>query len=141
MNKDSTRELLLGRHTPVIETYSPELLYPISRSDGRRALGLGSPLPFYGVDIWHAYEMSWLDSNAKPVSLVGRFVIPASSPNLVESKSFKLYLNSLNNKKFDCNASAISCIETDIAAIAGNPVALALYLPDDEALAGHILEG
>jgi len=136
-----SREILLGRHTPVIEVYSPELLYPISRSEARDALGLTSPMPFFGVDLWHAYEMSWLDSNKKPVSRVGRFTIPATTPHLVESKSFKLYLNSLNNKIFDSEQSAIRCIIQDIAAVAGSSVQLQLFPPDDKALAGSVLNG
>ena len=63
-----------------------------------------APLPFCGVDLWHAYEMSWLDSQGKPLVRVGRCQIPASSPNMVESKSFKLYLNSLNNTRFASEA-------------------------------------
>jgi 7-cyano-7-deazaguanine reductase len=135
------KELLLGRHTPVVEVYSPELLYPIPRSEGRAALGLGGALPFHGVDVWYAYEMSWLDDTGRPVSRVGRFTIPATSANLVESKSFKLYLNSLNSSTFSSDADAIVCIEADIGAIAGETVQLELFLPDDAALRGHTLEG
>ena len=98
---DLNEGLLLGKHTPVVEVYSPELLYPIPPSIARNTLGLTASIPFYGVDLWHAYELSWLDASGKPVVRVGRFVIPAASPCMVESKSFKLYLNSLNNHNFD----------------------------------------
>lgn len=135
------KELLLGRHTPVVEVYSPELLYPIPRSEGRASLGIGGALPFYGVDVWYAYEMSWLDDSGRPVSRVGRFTIPATSANLIESKSFKLYLNSLNSSTYSSEADAKDCIEADIGAIAGETVHLELFLPDDAALRGHTLEG
>ncbi len=131
------KELLLGRHTPVVDVYSPELLYPIPRSEARNSLGISGALPFHGVDVWYAYEMSWLNRSGRPVSRVGRFTIPATSPNLVESKSFKLYLNSLNSSKFDSDTDAKTCIVTDIGAIAGEKVSLELFAPDDSALSGH----
>ena len=137
----SSGELLLGKHTPVVETYSPEILYPIPRNSARVALGITGDLPFYGVDLWHAYEMSWLDSAGKPVSRVGRFSVPCSSPNLVESKSFKLYLNSLNSTRFQSERDAKNCIMEDVAAVAGAAVFLELFSPDDGALAGHTLKG
>ncbi len=135
------RELLLGKHTPVVEHYTPDLLFPIARAQARSELGFGEPLPFFGVDVWHAYELSWLNSNGRPVSRVGRFVIPASSPNLIESKSFKLYLNSLNHSNFASDEAAINCIEADISAIAGEAVTLQLFLPDDASLVGQTLAG
>ena len=135
------KELLLGRHTPVVEVYSPELLYPIPRSEARSSLGIGTTLPFHGVDVWYAYEMSWLNHSGRPVSRVGRFTIPVTSPNLVESKSFKLYLNSLNNSKFDSDEDAKTCIVADVGAIAGEKVQLELFVPDDVAIKGHILSG
>ena len=139
------KELLLGRHTPVVEVYSPELLYPIPRGEARNTLGISgrrkASVPFYGSDVWNAYEMSWLDATGKPVSRVGRFTIPATSPNLVESKSFKLYLNSLNNSKFHSEQDAKSCMVADVGAIAGEEVSLELFCPDDSVLSGHVLEG
>ena len=136
-----TGKLLLGQHTPVVETYSPELLYPIPRQEARSNLGIQGVLPFYGVDQWYAYEMSWLDQNARPVARVGRFTVPCSSPNLVESKSFKLYLNSLNNTQYKSEQAAIDCIQADVGKIAGVPISLTLFLPDDGALQGHTLTG
>ncbi len=135
------KELLLGQHTPVVEVYSPELLYPIPRQEARSALGINGALPFYGVDQWYAYEMSWLDKNKRPVARVGRFTIPCTTPNMVESKSFKLYLNSLNNTQFESEQAAISCIVEDITEIAGAAVSLTLFPPDDDALQGHHLAG
>ncbi|MEQ9462859.1 MAG: NADPH-dependent 7-cyano-7-deazaguanine reductase QueF [Haliea sp.] len=128
-------DLLLGRQVPVVDHYAPELLFPIPRREARDALGLGEPPPFEGVDIWHAYELSWLDGNDRAQVRVGRFSIPASTPNLVESKSFKLYLNSLNNLVFDDDTAALACIIRDVSAAAGGEVALAVFDPDDPAIA------
>lgn len=128
-------DLLLGRQTPVVDHYAPELLYPIPRQEGRDALGLGGDLPFEGVDIWHAWELSWLDACERPQMRIGRFTIPASSPNLVESKSLKLYLNSLNNVVFDDDAAALACITRDVSAVVGATVAVVAFAPDDPAMA------
>ena len=135
------KESLLGRHTPVVEVYSPELLFPIPRSEARGLLGIKGSVPFYGSDVWYAYEMSWLESAGRPVARVGRFTVPATSPNIVESKSFKLYLNSLNSTKFNSDEDAKTCIVADIGLIAGENVSLELFLSDDPILAGHRLEG
>ncbi len=64
----------LGRTVRGAEQYAPELLYPIPRSEGRASLGIGDPLPFHGSDLWHAYELSWLDGGGKPLARVGRLV-------------------------------------------------------------------
>ncbi|GAB3276912.1 NADPH-dependent 7-cyano-7-deazaguanine reductase QueF [Parahaliea aestuarii] len=134
--------LLLGRQVPVSEHYAPELLYPIPRRLARDALGIdASALPFEGVDLWHAYELSWLDGQGRPVSRVGRFSVPAHSANLVESKSFKLYLNSLNQESFESDDEAVQRICTDLSAAAGAEVGLTLFAPDDPGLAGQALPG
>jgi 7-cyano-7-deazaguanine reductase len=135
------RELLLGKITPSAQRYAPELLYPIPREQARTTLGLPSELPFYGVDVWHAYELSWLDENGRPVACVGRFSIPIESPNLVESKSFKLYLNSLNSERFDSPASVIDRVQADVSIVAGAAVTLELLSLDDPCLAGVSLPG
>ena len=133
--------LLLGKQVPAATQYAPELLYPIPRREGRAGLGLAGQLPFEGIDVWHAYELSWLDSQDKALARVGRFPISASTPNLVESKSFKLYLNSLNNTVFDDEAAALACIVRDVSAAAGGEVALAVFAPDDPALTGAQPDG
>ena len=131
----------LGRNTTVVDHYAPELLFPIDRSQARRQLGLKEAAPFYGTDLWHAYEMSWLDADGRPLARVGRFRIPASSRCMVESKSFKLYLNSLNNTRFPDEDRAVETIRSDIGAVVGAEVVLELLLPDDPALAGRELPG
>jgi 7-cyano-7-deazaguanine reductase len=131
-----SKGLLLGKQVPAATHYAPELLYPIARRDARDALGFTEKLPFEGFDVWHAYELSWLGRDDKPRSRVGRFTIPATTPNLVESKSFKLYLNSLNNAVFDSEEAVIACIVRDIGAAAGGDVAFEMFAADDAALAG-----
>ena len=136
MTGSGERELLLGRRTPVVDAYSPELLYPIPRAHARRELGLAEPAPFTGVDVWYAYELSWLDPRGKPVVRVGCLTVPANSPVMVESKSLKLYLNSLNNTRLDSDRAASELIRRDIGAVVGSAVELVLFEPDDPALAG-----
>ena len=131
----------LGKQTAVVDTYSPDLLYPIPRSAGREQIISAGKLPFGGADLWHAYEMSWLDASGKPVCFVGRFTVPANSPNMVESKSFKLYLNSLNNTRFESSDIVRDMIRRDLAAVAGVEVELQLLAVDDTSLAGTELEG
>ena len=133
--------MLLGRQTPAVEHYAPELLYPIPRASGRATLGCEGATPFCGIDLWHAYEISWLDSQGRPLVRVGRVSIPATSPNLVESKSFKLYLNSLNNTRFASEDEVAALIRRDIAAVVGSEIGLDLLAADDPALAGGHLAG
>jgi 7-cyano-7-deazaguanine reductase len=133
--------MLLGANTPVPERYDPGILYAIPRADGRARLGLEDGATFHGVDVWHAYELSWLRSDGRPVVRVGRFEVPATSVNIVESKSLKLYLNSLNNHVFDNDEAAIETMRADLAAVVGCDVSLALFEPDDPSLAGGALPG
>jgi 7-cyano-7-deazaguanine reductase len=136
MSMDS-RELPLGKQTPPVTHYSPGLLFPLPRREGRDNLGLAEPLPFRGVDIWHAYELSWLDSTDKAQVRVGRFSIPANTPMIIESKSFKLYLNSLNNSVFDDDAAALACITRDVSTACGGEVELALFRMDELGVLGN----
>lgn len=113
----------LGKSSEYVSTYAPELLFPISRTTKWAELGLtADTLPYQGVDLWNCYELSWLTASGKPVVAIGEFSIPAQSPNIIESKSFKLYLNSLNQTAFD-NAEAVRAVmERDLSAAAGAPV-------------------
>ncbi|MDR1368430.1 MAG: NADPH-dependent 7-cyano-7-deazaguanine reductase QueF, partial [Candidatus Accumulibacter sp.] len=90
----------LGKPSRIADRYAPELLFPIPREIHRREIGLGASLPFVGEDVWSAYELSWLDPKGKPAVALGRFRVPAWTPNLIESKSLKLYLNSFNQTSF-----------------------------------------
>jgi len=84
----------LGQKTAYVSNYDASLLFPIPRTESRKILKLEKELPFYGQDIWTAYELSWLNTKGKPEVAVAEFFIPCASPNIIESKSFKLYLNS-----------------------------------------------
>ena len=129
-----TSELPLGREVAYPRAYDPSLLFPIPRAQGRAALGLGGgALPFSGHDRWHAYELSWLDGRGRPVVETATFLVPADSPNLVESKSLKLYLNSLNGSRFDSREEVRARIVADLSAAAGAPVAVDFGLPPVDA--------
>lgn len=134
-------EMLLGQQVAVVDTYTPQLLYPIPRAAGRERIGCAGTAPFSGADLWHAYEISWLDATGKPVVRVGRLSIPADSPRMVESKSLKLYLNSLNNTRFDSEGEVAAIIRRDLAAVAGAAVDLELLAVDDASLSGAALAG
>ncbi|HEX6734086.1 MAG TPA: NADPH-dependent 7-cyano-7-deazaguanine reductase QueF, partial [Azonexus sp.] len=115
----------LGKPTEYRATYAPELLYPIPRQLKRDELGLdAATLPFVGEDLWNAYELSWLNPKGKPVVAVGILRVPADSPNLIESKSLKLYCNSLNQTVFADAAAVTATLTADLSAAAGVPVAV-----------------
>ena len=133
------QESSLGRHVDYPREYDPSLLFPIARSLGRNALGISADaLPFTGIDRWHAYELSWLDARGKPRVATATFEVPADSPNLVESKSLKLYLNSFNASRFDNDEAVRDAIAHDLSNAAGAPVFVAFGLPpsrsDDAAI-------
>ncbi|MGC4010114.1 MAG: NADPH-dependent 7-cyano-7-deazaguanine reductase QueF [Pseudomonas sp.] len=133
----------LGKSSEYVSTYAPELLFPISRTTKWAELGLtAETLPYQGVDLWNCYELSWLTASGKPVVAIGEFAIPAQSPNIIESKSFKLYLNSLNQTAFD-NAEAVRAVmERDLSAAAGAPVAVRVRGLDEVAGEGvAVIEG
>ena len=120
---------LLGREVAYPRHYDASLLFPIPRAAARAGLGLGATLPFAGHDRWHAYELSWLDARGKPVVETATFLVPAASSHLVESKSLKLYLNSLNATRFDDGAHVRATIAADLSRAAGAPVDVAFGLP------------
>ena len=117
----------LGKATAYQSRYAPELLYPIPRQLKRSEIGIAdNALPFVGEDLWNAYELSWLNPKGKPVVAVGCFRVPADSPNLIESKSFKLYLNSFNQTTFDSLEAVSEIMARDLSAAAGGPVSVTL---------------
>lgn len=127
-----TSDDLLGTAVPYPQRYAPELLRPIARAAGRAPLGLeDTALPFVGVDRWTAYELSWLDVRGKPQVAIGELVMPCTSPHLVESKSLKLYLNSLNQEPFADAAAVAKVLRRDLGAACGAAVAVDLYRLDD----------
>jgi 7-cyano-7-deazaguanine reductase len=115
----------LGKSSDYISAYSPHLLFPIPRAAKWAELGLSAGhLPYRGVDLWNCYELSWLLPSGKPVVAIGEFAIPADSPNIIESKSFKLYLNSLNQSVFATQDELLAALQRDLSAVAGAPVAV-----------------
>ncbi|WP_217477122.1 NADPH-dependent 7-cyano-7-deazaguanine reductase QueF [Stutzerimonas stutzeri] len=129
----------LGKSSAYIATYSPEQLFPISRAPKWAELGLSADtLPYHGVDIWNCYELSWLLPSGKPVVAIGEFSIPADSPNIIESKSFKLYLNSLNQSVFDSRDALAKVLTYDLSAAAGKPVGVRLRTLDEVAQEGVV---
>ncbi|HCQ48399.1 NADPH-dependent 7-cyano-7-deazaguanine reductase QueF [Achromobacter sp. LC458] len=120
----------LGQSVAYASQYDPSLLFPIARSHNRAALNLtAGNLPFTGVDLWNAYELSWLDAKGKPRVAMATFSVPADSPNIIESKSFKLYLNSFNQTRLVNSAALRGRLERDLSAAAGAPVGLDFFLP------------
>ena len=90
----------LGKASAYTDQYDPTLLFPIPRAGKRAEIGIADAPPFFGADLWTAFEVSWLNLRGKPQVALVHFTIPCESPNIVESKSFKLYLNSFNNTRF-----------------------------------------
>ena len=124
--------LSLGQQSAYISQYSPSLLQPVPRSLNRDDLGLTGVLPFQGCDVWTLYELSWLNPKGKPMVALGEVSVPATSPNLIESKSFKLYLNSFNQTRCDSLAAVQALLAQDLSACAGGEVSVTLF-PLDQA--------
>ena len=122
--------LSLGKQVEYEFHYNPDLLQGVPRSLSRDTLSLNPlNLPFSGNDTWTGYELSWLTPKGKPQVAILECRVPITSPNLIESKSFKLYLNSFNQSKFE-NANAVKdVIQSDLSACAGSEVDVALVLP------------
>ncbi|MDR5730981.1 NADPH-dependent 7-cyano-7-deazaguanine reductase QueF [Caballeronia sp. LZ025] len=121
----------LGKAVNYTEQYDSSLLFPIDRKRARDGIGVPARLPFFGTDIWNAYELSWLNRNGKPQIAVATFFVPAESPNIVESKSFKLYLGSFAQTRFDSIDEVRAAIKRDVSAICGATVSVLLTPPAD----------
>lgn len=129
---NSFDELALGQHTDYPDQYSPGLLTAIPRALAREALAIDSAtLPFVGEDVWTAYELSWLNPQGRPEVATAEFRLSCDSPSIVESKSFKLYLNSLNQSVFESIEVLASTLQQDLSACAGSPFSVQL-LPRGE---------
>ena len=124
---------ILGEQTTDYPTeYSPETLYPIARSMGRDAIGWHDEKLKVGVDWWQAFEMSWLNSQGISQVAIARFGIPASSPFIVESKSLKLYLNSINFTEFSGWDDVQALIAKDLSACVQAEVQVELFDLNDD---------
>ena len=127
----------LGHATEYAERYAPGLLFPVERALLRAELGLPDALPFRGVDLWTAYELSWLDPAGRPQVAIATLAVPAASPRLVESKSVKLYLTAFNQTRFSSEAEVAAAIERDMSGAAGAAVGVTLTLPQGFAALPH----
>jgi 7-cyano-7-deazaguanine reductase len=121
-------KLPLGKKVSYIASYDNSLLYPIPRTLSREKVGIPTPHPFSGVDIWNAYEFSWLNEKGKPQIAIIRFYFPASSINIVESKSLKLYLYSFSQTRMTNPAEVI---KNDLCNIIGAEVKVELLNKND----------
>ena len=132
----------LGRRSPPVSGHRPEVLHPIARADARRRLGIADQaLPFRGEDRWTGYELSWLDLDGKP-QVGGLHVrVPCTSPNMVESKSFKLYLNGLAQVHFGGPSDVADWLAVDLGATTGSEVSVRVSELADLALSPEGLPG
>lgn len=122
----------LGKATTYADRYDASLLFPIPRQAKRDEIGVdGAALPFHGLDIWNGYELSWLDPRGKPMVAVAEFRFPATTPNIVESKSFKLYLNSFAQEAMASRDALAAILVRDLSAASGGPVGVVLHAPED----------
>lgn len=126
----------LGKESAYPKGYSPEVLYPIARDQARSAITcknqtspFAAGLPFVGWDLWRAYELSWLELGGMPCTAILKIWVPCDSPFIVESKSFKLYLNSLNHSVFESTDALRACLQSDLDRAIGTTVKLDLVLP------------
>ena len=127
----------LGKSSSYVDQYDAALLFPIARRSKRDEIGLTGTLPFFGADLWTAYELSWLNPRGKPQLALARITVPAESTHIVESKSVKLYLNSFNNSVFADAAAVQTRLREDLSAAIWqdgavmSSVGVQLVLPQD----------
>ncbi len=131
----------LGKPTHYPDERDPGLLLPLARSQGREGLAVDAGTHFRGCDIWHAWEFSWLDDRGKPCNAVARFTFDAAGTHLIESKSFKLYLNSFAQTRFASTAELHKLLQQELHEAADGPVTVDLLAVDDPALAIQPLAG
>lgn len=115
----------LGKASAYADQYDASLLFPLPRLPKRAEIGIAGAPPFFGADLWTAYELSWLGPRGKPQGAIAHVTVPCETPNIVESKSFKLYLNSFNNTRFASLEDVRARIRQDVseAVWRGSPVA------------------
>lgn len=105
----------LGKSSAYVDQYDASLLFPLPRLEKREEIGAGANPPFFGADLWTGYELSWLNPRGKPQVALVQFTVPCETPNLIESKSFKLYLNSFNNSRFADAAEVQAKLRADLS--------------------------
>jgi 7-cyano-7-deazaguanine reductase len=120
----------LGKAVRYQSHYDPSQLFSIPRQEKRAELNIVGSLPFFGIDIWNAYEVSWLNMRGKPQIAIASIMVPADSPNIIESKSMKLYFNSFNQTRLAGTEALLDLLRSDLSAGFGAPVQVSLTLPD-----------
>lgn len=125
----TVEQSLLGKETQYPTQYTPDVLFPISRALSRESYADVAGI-YQGQDWWHVFEISWLNSHSVPQVAIGRISLPASSPFLIESKSLKLYFNSMNFTQFDSQADFVTTVERDLSKAADAVVTLQLFQVD-----------
>ena len=131
-NAKALSQLTLGKATSYCSEYNPELLQAVPRSLNRDGLAISAEdLPFIGEDVWYGYELSWLNSSGKPIVAVAEFRFPCTSTNIVESKSFKLYLNSFNQSRFSSWQDVENCLVKDLSNTCGSIATVKLFSVDN----------
>lgn len=132
----------LGKASDYPDQYDPSLLFPVAREENRRRIGLNDGRwPWFGEDMWQAWEISWLKPGGVPAVAWGEIRFPAVSPAIIESKSLKLYLNSLNQAVFSSAEQVVSTITEDLSNACGAKVKVTLFNVDDSAPAVGRPEG
>jgi 7-cyano-7-deazaguanine reductase len=129
----------LGKNTDYPQEYAPDVLCAVARSAAREALGLGAELPFQGMDIWNAWELSWLAESGKPIVATAVITVPADSPNIVESKSLKLYLNSFAMSRYAAKGEIAGIIARDLTDLTESEVVVDVK-PATEVSSYHIVD-
>jgi 7-cyano-7-deazaguanine reductase len=126
----------LGRPVHYTDQYDPSLLYPIARAGKREEIGIAGAPPFFGADLWTSYELSWLNPRGKPQVAIGHFTIPCETPNIIESKSLKLYLGSFSGTVFASADAVRDRLRADLSeavwrgAPAPSTIGVRLLLPE-----------
>jgi len=128
----------LGKKSAYIDQYDASLLFPIARQTKREALGITAQPPFYGYDLWNAYELSWLNPKGKPMVALAEIIFPADSDNLIESKSLKLYFNSFNQTSFESMPAVKAMIEKDLSSAANAAVSVNLLSVEKKIETGNL---
>ncbi len=127
-NSNSVNQTELGKHSDYDSTYNPSRLFAIPREDKRDEIGIDSKeLPFYGYDCWNHYEVSWLNPKGKPMVAIVELFYECTTPNIIESKSLKLYFNSFNNTQFNSMTEIEQTVKNDLAERVGGDVEVIVY--------------
>ena len=120
----------LGKTSAYADQYDAALLFAMPRAPKRAELGIAGTPPFFGADLWTAFELSWLNLRGKPQLALAHITVPCESPNIIESKSFKLYLNSFNNTRFLDAREVRERIRADIGTAVGVGIGIKTLGPE-----------